>query len=152
MGELPAEVKAIVFLDDLLGTGRQFHEFADHYTLAEHARERKLVYAPLMACEKGLKHLADKCPWLIVHPIESLGEDHRFFRASSREASMWAHDDANKIEDVREHIRRLCKRNDIKDRDKYSLDLTVAFEHGVPNNSVSLLLRNSDSWQPLFDR
>jgi hypothetical protein len=65
---------------------------------------------------------------------------------------MWAHDDANKIEDVREHIRRLCKRNDIKDRDKYSLDLTVAFEHGVPNNSVSLLLRNSDSWQPLFDR
>lgn len=149
---LPASVKALVFIDDLVGTGQQFETFATHYKLSEQAKSRTLVYCPLMAFHAGLDHLAKKLPWLKVHPVETLDESHRFFRVMKEDATVWGVDNVNKVQDVRDHVAELCRRNSIPPKTKHCLDLVVAFEHAVPNNSVPMLSLKSAQWQPLFDR
>lgn len=152
LDELPTGVKALVFIDDLVGTGEQFKKFADHYKLAAQARMRTLVYCPLMAFDTGLSHLAKELPWLQVHPVETLDKGHQFFRPCKDDASLWGADRFNKVQDVRDHVVELCHRNAIPPKTKHGLDLVVAFEHAVPNNSVPMLSMKSPHWQPLFDR
>jgi hypothetical protein len=150
--DLPANVKALIFIDDLVGTGQQFETFATHYQLANHAKQRALVYCPLLAFKTGLTRLAKALPWLEMHPVETLGESHQFFRTCASDATIWGVDEVNKVQDVRDHMADLCKRNAIPPRTRHSLDLVVAFEHAIPNNSVSMLSIKSAQWQPLFDR
>lgn len=152
LAELPAHVKALIFIDDLVGTGQQFEKFAAHYKLADHAKQRTIVYCPLMGFKAGLTKLAKALPWLEMHPVETLDESHQFFRACSTDSVLWNADKVNKVQEVREHVADLCKRNSIPDRTRHCLDLVVAFEHAVPNNSVSMLSIKSTQWQPLFDR
>ncbi len=64
----------------MLGTGKQFTDFAKANRLAEESGKRKLIYCPLAAYTDGLKKLADECPWLVVCPVEVFGPKHRFFR------------------------------------------------------------------------
>ncbi|MBS0317634.1 MAG: hypothetical protein JSR49_10975 [Proteobacteria bacterium] len=149
---LPTGVKALIFIDDLVGTGQQFETFASHYDLASHAKQRTLVYCPLLAFNAGLTKLARALPWLEMHPVESLDESHQFFRACASDPTIWGADKVNKVQDVRDHVADLCGRNAIPSRTKHGLDLVVAFEHAVPNNSVSMLSIKSARWQPLFDR
>jgi len=152
LAELPATVKALIFIDDLVGTGRQFETFATHYKFADQARQRALVYCPLLAFKAGLTNLAKKLPWLDIHPVETLDDSHQFFRVNDKDTTLWDVDKVNKVQDVRDHVADLCKRNAIPSRTKHCLDLVVAFEHAVPNNSVPMLSIKSAQWQPLFDR
>ena len=150
--DLPASVKALIFIDDLVGTGQQFETFATHYELAKYEKQCALVYCPLLAFNGGLARLAKALPWLEMHPVETLDESHQFFRACASDATIWGVDEANKVQDVRNHVADLCKRNAVPPRTRHCLDLVVAFEHAVPNNSVPMLSIKSKQWQPLFDR
>lgn len=152
VADLPASIKALIFIDDLVGTGRQFETFAAYYKLADHAAQRALVYCPLLAFKAGLTNLAMALPCLEIHPVEMLDESHQFFRANDNDSTLWDVDRMNKVQDVRDHVTALCKRSEIPQRTKHSLDLVVAFEHAVPNNSVTMLSMKSARWQPLFDR
>lgn len=149
---LPERVKALIFIDDLVGTGEQFVTFADHYKLAEQAKNRTLIYCPLMAFDAGLARLAKKLQWLQVLPVETLDQSHQFFRTLKDDPTVWGVDKINKVQDVRDHIADLCRRNAIPPKTKHCLDLLVAFEHAAPNNSVPMLSLKSAQWQPLFDR
>jgi hypothetical protein len=152
LGELPATVKVLVFIDDLVGTGQQFESFAKHYKLEEHARSRALVYCPLLAFDKGLGNLHKALPWLQILPVETLNQNHQFFRGCGSAPLLWGVDKVNTVQDVRDHVTALCRRNGIPPRTRHCLDLVVAFEHAVPNNSVPMLSMKSAQWQPLFDR
>jgi hypothetical protein len=152
LGELPTTVRALIFIDDLVGTGNQFQTFAAHYKLADHAKQRTLVYCPLLAFKSGLAALAKGLPWLDTHPVESLDENHQFFNPSSKDKAVWDADKVNTVQDVRTHVADLCKYNAIPATTRHTLDLVVAFEHAVPNNSMSMLSMKSARWQPLFNR
>jgi hypothetical protein len=152
LGELPETVKALVFIDDLVGTGRQFESFSKHYGLEQHSKARALIYCPLLAFDKGLGNLHRTLPWLRILPVETLDQSHQFFRGCDSAPQLWGVDGTNSVQDVRAHVADLCQRNDIPPRTKHCLDLTVAFEHAVPNNSVPMLSIKSSQWQPLFDR
>lgn len=152
LGELPASVKVLIFIDDLVGTGQQFESFTKHYKLEEHAKSRALVYCPLLAFHKGLNNLHSALPWLQILPVETLNENHQFFRSCRSAPLLWGPDKVNTVQDVRDHVTNLCRRNDIPPRTRHCLDLVVAFEHAVPNNSVPMLSMKSAQWQPLFDR
>lgn len=152
LAELPASVKALIFVDDLVGTGHQFQIFSTHYKLAELTKQRTLVYCPLLAFKSGLTDLAKNLPWLEIHPVETLDEGHQFFHPSYKDETIWGADEANTVLDVRAHVADLCKHNQIPTTTRHTLDLVVAFEHAVPNNSVSMLSMKSARWQPLFDR
>jgi hypothetical protein len=150
--ELPTTVKVLVFIDDLVGTGRQFKTFSKHYKLEEHANSRSLVYCPLLAFDQGLEKLHEALPWLHILPVETLDESHQFFRGCDTAPLLWGVDKVNTVQDVRDHVSELCQRNGIPPRTRHCLDLLVAFEHAVPNNSVPMLSIKSARWQPLFDR
>lgn len=150
--ELPDTVKALVFVDDMVGTGRQFVTFAEHYRLASHVGKRALIYCPLMAFDEGTKKIAKALDWLEIHPVETLSAGHRFFRPAEADATLWGADSVNLVADVRSHVADLCKRKGLPVKTRHSLDLVVAFEHAVPNNSMPLLSIKTARWQPLFDR
>jgi hypothetical protein len=128
LADLPAAVKALIFIDDLVGTGQQFQTFASHCKLADHAKHRALVYCPLLGFKTGLANLAKGLPWLEMQPVETLDESHQFYRPSEQDQTLWDFDGVNKVRDVRDHVAELCKRNGIPSRTKHCLDLVVAFE------------------------
>ena len=89
---------------------------------------------------------------LETHPVEILGAGHRFFRPSEKDSLLWGADSANSLADVQAHVTDLYRRNGLPVKTRHSLDLVVAFEHAIPNNSMPLLSIKTARWQPLFDR
>jgi len=152
LGQLPASVRALLFVDDMLGTGKQFIKFARFYKLQDHANNRALIYCPLVAFDKGITKIRDELPWLHVQPVETLGASHQFFRPYKDDLQRWDADRVNLLEDVRMHVDDICNRAGLPARTQHSLDLVVAFEHAVPNNSLPMLSIQTSTWVPLFER
>lgn len=149
---LPPTVKCLVFVDDMLGTGKQFRSFAQHYQLATHAGTRAVIYCPLIAHQKGLDALAAKFPWLTLLPVEVFGAAHEFYRGTLKDPNLWAIDPENRIDDVRVFIRDLCAKRKIPSTTSHSLNLLLGFEHATPNNSLPLLYAQSAQWNFLLKR
>lgn len=152
LADLPDTVRALVFIDDMVGTGRQFKNFAKYYELSNHVGKRALIYCPLLAFDSGVTKISMALPWLEIRPVEILGAGHRFFRPLERDPKLWGADATNQVQDVCDHVNDLCRRGELPAKTKHSLDLVVAFEHAVPNNSMPLLSIKTARWQPLFDR
>lgn len=147
---LPEQVKCLVFVDDMLGTGQQFKNFLRDNKLEELEGVR-MVYCPFVAFRDGVKAL-DKYPWLTVLPIEVLEVRHQFFSESIKTSGLWAIDDANTAADARAFYDQLAIDKGIPPTTRHGLELVLGFEHSTPNNSLSLLWAGSDNWTPLFKR
>ena len=152
LGNLPDTVRALVFIDDMLGTGRQFTTFAEHYKLSAQDGKRALIYCPLIAYEDGIGKVRKALPSLEIHPVERLSAAQSFFRPTPQDSRIWGGDGINTVQDVRAHVAELCRRNSLPVKTRHALDLVVAFEHAVPNNSMPMLSIKTDRWNPLFDR
>lgn len=150
INDLAASAKALVFIDDMLGTGKQFTDFAKASRLAELAGERELIYCPLAAYADGLKKLADVCPWLIVRPVEVFGPKHKFFRGEDARPEIWAIDGVNLVADVRAQMAALCTRGRIP-TSRYGLELLIGFHHATPNNTLPVMYAKNP-WNHLLVR
>jgi hypothetical protein len=151
LDQLPEHVRCVVFLDDMLGTGKQFETFSKTHALAGKS-DVHIVYCPLVAFQDGLGNLSKKCPWLTVLPIETLDERHQFFRESTQTAGLWAVDEVNTVVDARAFYDRLAKKRGIPQTTRHGLDLLLGFEDSTPNNSLSVLWARSDDWANLLTR
>jgi hypothetical protein len=149
---LPATVKCLVFVDDMLGTGKQFSGFAEHYKLDICAQTHAVIYCPLIAHQKGLDALAAKFPWLTLLPVEVFGDAHQFYRGAAKSPTLWAVDGANLVEDVQTFVKALCTKRKIPATTRHSLNLLLGFEHATPNNSLPLLYAESPKWNFLLKR
>lgn len=147
---LATSTKALVFIDDMLGTGKQFTDFAKANRFAELAGKRELIYCPLAAYTDGLEKLADECPWLIVRPVEVFGPKHRFFRGEDARPEIWGIDQVNLVVDVRAHMANLCKRGGIP-TSRFGLELLIGFHHATPNNTLPVMYAKSP-WNHLLVR
>lgn len=152
IAQLPDTVKCLVFVDDMLGTGKQFEGFSDANSLRKQTEKRGLIYCPLAAYAKGLSHLEEKCPWLVVRPVEEFDEQHRFFRAKSEGSEIWAIDEVNKVQDVRSHMQELCDRGGFRSSAKFSLELLIGFHHATPNNTLPIMYASTATWHNLLIR
>ncbi|MCK9685717.1 hypothetical protein [Scleromatobacter humisilvae] len=152
LGALPATVKCLVFVDDMLGTGKQFSGFAEHYKLDTYAGTQAVIYCPLVAHQKGLDKLTAKFPWLTLLPVEVFGAAHQFYRGAAKNERQWAIDDENLVDDVREFVKALCTKRNIPATTQHSLNLLLGFEHATPNNSLPLLYAESPQWNFLLKR
>lgn len=152
LGAMPATVKCLVFVDDMLGTGKQFTGFAEHYKLDSYAGARAIIYCPLIAHQKGLDALVAKFPWLTLLPVEVFGEAHQFYRGATKHPTLWAVDGTNLVDDVRAFVKALCAKRKIPATTKHSLNLLLGFEHATPNNSLPLLYAESAQWNYLLKR
>lgn len=152
MAALPATVRYLVFVDDLLGTGKQFNKFADFYKLNELRARFTMAYSPQLSHTKGTGHLAEKFPWLTVLPIEQLGVEHQFFRLAKDSATLWHGDKENLAGDVKAFCNALAEKGEIPKTTQYSLELTILFEHAAPNNTLPFYWATSNRWRPLIPR
>lgn len=149
---LPQTVKVLVFIDDIVGTGKQFEKFAKFHKLKDQVPKRKLFFSPLIAYQDGIDKLANAHPWLTISPIEVFNSEHCFCCPCIDNQELWALDEENRIDDVQEHVKRLAQKNGIPTSTRYSLDLLIGFEHATPNNTIPLLWASSEKWRPLFNR
>lgn len=151
LDELSEKVQCVVFVDDMLGTGKQFKSFAKEHKLDE-KKHIKMVYCPLVAYTKGLNKLREDCPWLTVLPVETLDKQHQFFCESTEQSGIWQVDESNTVDDAKAFYNNLAIRNNIPKSTKYSLELALGFEFSTPNNALSMLWASSGQWTALLKR
>ncbi len=147
-------VAGFVFVDDFLGTGQQFLAFLRRAGLEALLSSGCFIYTPLAGHVRGLRDLHSAFPALHVDTVELLDDSHALFD----EASGSFPDDVNSAEIARDFYYTLLddRKIDIDGPNRRGVghfELTYAFEHAIPDNSLPVLSwRYSDNWQPLFDR
>lgn len=150
---VPADAKVIIFIDDILGSGAQFNRFLKLWNFRDRS-DVKLIYAPAVAHETGIRAVRDESPQVDIITAEKLGNDHGFFSEkvwmrlasstiSAAEAKAWYESFADS-RGLTPGIGKLGSGG---------LALTIGFEHGTPNNSLPLLWYGaSGAWVPLLER
>lgn len=157
------QIKAVVFVDDFVGTGSaaegHFKElFEKQKELIRVIQERNVHvwYAVAVGTEPGLNALRramEKGPIEVrVLAGDELGPEHRAFDG---DANIWLNDADRKLaeEIARSWGERLDARGPLGFRNTQGL---VVFEHNCPNTSLPILYRNRKALQkaflPLFPR
>ena len=142
----------VVFLDDFIGTGNQFHGFIRQANLTRLVTERRCCYVALAAHTTGIEYLRCKFPDLAVSAVDLLSARNSLFHRHS----LAFPDGTNSITDARAFYRQVLASFGIRQRYQGGyggLDLAYAFAHAAPNNSTPLLWwPPNGQWTPLFRR
>lgn len=144
--------KLLVFIDDLLGTGRQFSKFAEAYDLKSLPPDTMCVYVPLLATTKGISAVRKSCPNVDLRPVEVLRAESGFFTEAADGSGLWIRDNVNKANDVRALYRQLTLEKQVPRESRFSMDLTVLLPGRTPNNSLRAYWDASGKWRPLIPR
>ena len=149
------ECEAIIFIDDIVGTGEQFLKFVNSLgdKFEEILDKIPVVYLCATAWTKGIEKINDKYPKIIIAIGEELGAEQRFF-----EEEAWKFEGSDlTIASLKKHYEDLLQRLGISSSSyKYGhkkCAFTYGFEHGCPNNSLPLLWYDgSENFSPLLRR
>lgn len=148
-------VETIVFVDDFLGSGRQFESFFLQWEFDKQSDAGiRHIYAPVVAHQQGLDYLAKVLPRVSVVCVETLGIAHSFFNEktwaqvgqgliSAEEAKGWYLDFGAKRQIAPKSVSLLGFGE---------LELAFGFSHATPNNSLPILWHSSEGWNPLLER
>lgn len=151
------DTKALIFIDDIIGSGEQVSDFIEEYK--ENIRQYgKVFFIPLIAHEKGIEKIERTCEKLeifnvVIFPIELLGKHNSFFNFKVEKF-----DDVNTVEDLRNFYEELIKNNNIIENKNFlygfgELELLLLFSTGVPDNTLPLIYSNIDGgWHSLQKR
>jgi hypothetical protein len=146
--EIRKGVKAFIFIDDFLGTGNQFEDVILESKLNSIIDSNLIVYAPLCAHTQGIDYLATAYPKLKVVYTEKFDKSTHSFFANYFSGEQ---DEARAF-----YLDMLAKRgiSPLKGREfgYGDLELTFAFEHAAPDNSLQILHMREGNWRPLFNR
>lgn len=142
----------MVFIDDLLGTGRQFSRFADKYRLNELPDQTRCVYVPLLATPQGLTSVRKAFPRIELRPVETLHASAGFFSGMADNPGVWVRDKANTVDDMRSLYAQILSDKKVPKESAYSLELSVLFPGRTPNNSLRAYWNSTGQWQPLMPR
>ncbi|MBA6408860.1 hypothetical protein H4J63_05780 [Pseudoalteromonas sp. 5Ae-yellow] len=152
-----AAPKVLILIDDFIGSGTQFDEYASEINLSKLLLNSIVLYCPLIAFENGIRSIKSKYPKLHIFPAENIYEsDSLLFGVPSE---LFKNDQHNTIKDVRNYLLIMQKKYAPKMGNWLGFDdvcLPLAFEWGCPNQSPALLYMNSSktkkNWQQLFSR
>jgi hypothetical protein len=148
----------IVFLDDFVGSGRQFiatweYEFTlprgkmSFRTIASVMRNLRFYYCPLLCSEIGHQTIARNCPTVKLNPAHFLMAK---YSALHPESLLWP-------KDMRvsgpQFIESASLRGKISRwKGFHDLGLAIAFAHSVPDATLPLFYFNENGWKPLIER
>ncbi|MEL4277242.1 hypothetical protein AAEH77_11960 [Shewanella xiamenensis] len=144
--ETPAHVKAIIFFDDIIGTGEQFCEFLEKYNIKQ--LDKKIIFCPFAAQEVGLKKIKAEYPDIIISPVEILDESSGLFSQHNKMLNQ-------EHVEFKEFYLKTCQKYSIKTSMKLGhgeLALTYCFNDSSPNNNIAALWYQGESWNSLIQR
>lgn len=146
---LAGNIKSVIIIDDFLGTGEQFHTFYKKYLIGVKA---KVVFIPLAATQRGIDYIHSNCCDITVLPVDVIDES---YSVTEKCKEIWGPSfDENWLAEV---VNKLLVKNKIKLSEDFKLGkggqaLTYASYLSTPNNNISLLWLESDSWKNLLRR
>ncbi|MFV0934540.1 hypothetical protein [Pseudomonas jessenii] len=151
-----AEIHAVIFVDDFLGSGRQFETFFKQWGFDQLQEGVEYYYAPVVAHKKGVEHLQEVLPDVRVVAAELLDSAHDFFAEE-----VWSRLGQGEISaaEAKEWYLAFTQEKGLAPRSTGALgtgDLSLAFgfSHSTPNNSLPIFWYENEStgWQPLMER
>lgn len=145
-------VRHFIFIDDFVGSGDQFKEMYEEMDIHRFESDCFFIYTPLIAHEEGIENINNKHPNVCLSSAEVLPSEIGLFHKESKcfkdgintpsAAKKFYYDLIDKY--------KLSKNNR---RGYGNMDLTIAFEHAAPDNSLSIIWDdNNDKWNPLVNR
>lgn len=145
----PDNTKAIILLDDIMGTGEQFDTYLQNFQ--SKLENFTLIYCPLSAHIDAINYISSKYPDVIVSPVEILEHKYTFFDSS------FIPKIAENI-DMDEFKEFYCNFAKSKTKLRRGLlgkgdqALTYIFDVSSPNNSLPILTYEDENWHKLFPR
>jgi len=146
--------KILLFVDDFLGTGHEFEQFGRSIHLSNYIKDMYVIYAPLVAHDRGIQHLKRVLPGIRIANAERLRNEDSLFDAGSD----CFEDGVNTPASATGFYESLLRSKGINLRGSRQfgyggLGVAYAFQHAVPDDSLPLFWWNrSNSFAPLFDR
>jgi hypothetical protein len=149
----------LILIDDFIGSGTQFDEYAEEIDLNERLKTTHIIYCPLIGFEVGIDLIKSKFPKLHILPAEYIFKsDSLFFKGKNL---YFKNDQENTIADIEDFLAGMKKKYAPKMSnwlgfDQAGLPLPLAFEWGCPNQAPALLYmmhsKNNHNWNQLFSR
>ncbi|MCL1090061.1 hypothetical protein L2744_10725 [Shewanella profunda] len=149
--------KVIILIDDFIGSGKQFTDFATEFNLIEKLKTTQIIYCPLIGFEIGIKKITAIYPGLNIMPAEYILENDSLFFGDDN--SLFKNDQTNTILDVKNFLIKMNNKYAPKIPNWFGFEqagLPLAFEWGCPNQTLSLLYmmksKYRKNWKQLFSR
>lgn len=149
--------EVIILIDDFIGSGDQFNEFAGQFELINKLETTHIIYCPLIAFEVGVSRIKAAYPKLHIMPTEYIyASDSLFFGPENK---LFKKDPKNTTSDVKKFFEDMHKKYAPNMPHWFGRDnaaLPLSFEWGCPNQAPSMLYMESsskkNSWNRLFNR
>ncbi|WP_289282843.1 MULTISPECIES: phosphoribosyltransferase-like protein [unclassified Methylophaga] len=147
----------LILIDDFIGSGDQFSDFAKEFDLANKLHLYKIIYCPLIAFSEGIEKINNLYPDLTVIAGEYLDETDSFLRGEPND--QFRNDPQNTVADVKKHLQILKTKYSPKMEDWLGYNeaaLPLSFEWGCPNQTPPILFMDyspkKKGWSKLFNR
>ena len=154
---------AVVFVDDLVGSGNQFIETwrrpyrtqYESFMALAHVSRATFYYCPAFCTQLGLEQIKLACPEVTVTPGVFIPDN---YGALAPDSVVWP----TRLKSTAEQfLRSASRRAGIPDtggtepddwRGFASLGLTIAFENSVPDATLPIIYWECNGWRPLMRR
>jgi hypothetical protein len=149
--------KVLILIDDFIGSGTQFSDFAKEFGLEAKLKYMHILYCPLIGFDTGIQEIKKSFPSLHIIPSEKIFIQDGLFYGD--ENDFFKNDQQNTIGEIKTFWKGMHK--------KYApgmpfwfgfgqVAFPLAFEWGCPNQTPSILyLKHSvkvPNWNKLFSR
>lgn len=148
-----AEDERYLLVDDGTYTGEQLSQYLDYFSSWKSTPGRAGIVVAL-AHENALAFLEKNYPHIPVFCGEKMTAQDGLVALSATwiQTGRWPHTEVTPLEVYNQIVATKAKLDTSRPLGFGSLGLLVAYEHGVPDDSLELLWSKSPSWTPLFDR
>lgn len=154
--------RPIVFVDDFVGSGRQFvttwrreigilsaRQTISFERYAKSVRGTQFLYCPLICTQFGRDAITKACPEVLLCPAHVLSRDYSAFASDS---NVWPPSLAPSAQSFIETASARAGIAPADVRGFNNLGLSLAFEHSVPDATLPIFYWNENGWKPLIER
>lgn len=148
-------VKLIILVDDMMGSGSQIEEFCIKEKIQESAGSAKVIYAPTVAHQAGIKHMNTIWPALEIVTSELLTEEHNFFCQENWNKLSQGKIAASNAQDF--YANSILpqigfRKGSVPALGYGELALCFGFSHSTPNNTLPIFWYETNTWPSLLER
>lgn len=157
VASLDRQASLLIIVDDFLGSGDQFSEFALLTKLDELHKTRsdvRVVYLVLAAHQAGIDAIQAKHPYIEVICADVLNDDYHIFHGGRLDVRYRANLAATLKQDYMTLAQKaqLPRSGNVGPFGYGNLGLCYAFEHSTPNNVLPAYWYETANWTTLLDR